>query len=217
MVRENPYIGWSICDLEHGSRLTTRVYVYYFDHCIINNKLYNSDAYYAPCNGNDYVDTDPSERPQWLRLMGRLKSASMSCLSEAGGRLLSPSSPISPQVPMSPQIEMANSVTGMETALFSLLSSSDAFYDRTPWFNPIGRGQHPLSHLLQSLTDDTSCTFQHRVRIINNTGELKGAITVRTEALPLDMVSNVGCIILLGDEGKHRFYLIIPTITSSYK
>jgi len=140
--------------------------------------------------------------------MGRLKSASMSCLSEAGGRLLSPSSPISPAVPMSPQIEMANSVTGMETALFSLLSSSDAFYDRTPWFNPIGRGQHPLSHLGPSLIDDVPCSFQHRVRIINNQGELKGAISVITEALPIDMVANVGCIILLGDEGK-LFYKII--------
>ena len=149
----------------------------------------------------EYNESDPNERPQWLRLMGRLKSASMSCLSEAGGRLLSPSSPISPQVPMSPQIEMANSVTGMETALFSLLSSSDAFYDRTPWFNPIGRGQHPLSHLLSSLNDDTPCTFLHRVRIINNNGELKGAISVRTEALQSETVSNVGCIILLGDEG----------------
>ena len=48
---------------------------------------------------------DGSERPQWLRLVGRLKSASMSCLSEAGGRLMSPSnSPISPHVPMSPQV-----------------------------------------------------------------------------------------------------------------
>lgn len=78
---------------------------------------------------------DGSERPQWLRLVGRLKSASMSCLSEAGGRLMSPSnSPISPHVPMSPQVEMAHSAGGMETALFSLLSSSDPFYDRTPWF-----------------------------------------------------------------------------------
>ena len=52
------------------------------------------------------LDThDGSERPQWLRLVGRLKSASMSCLSEAGGRLMSPSnSPISPHVPMSPQV-----------------------------------------------------------------------------------------------------------------
>ena len=29
---------------------------------------------------------------------------------------------------------MAHSAGGMETALFSLLSSSDPFYDRTPWF-----------------------------------------------------------------------------------
>ena len=32
------------------------------------------------------------------------------------------------------QVEMAHSAGGMETALFSLLSSSDPFYDRTPWF-----------------------------------------------------------------------------------
>ena len=106
---------------------------------------------------------------------------------------------------MSPQIEMANSVSGMETALFSLLSSSDAFYDRTPWFNPLGRGQHPLSHLLDSLTDEKTCSFVHRVRIINNQGVLKGAVTVRTEALPAESVSNVGCIILLGDEGRDFF------------
>ena len=108
---------------------------------------------------------------------------------------------------MSPQIEMANSVSGMETALFSLLSSSDAFYDRTPWFNPLGRGQHPLSHLLDSLTDESTCSFVHRVRIINNQGVLKGAVTVRTEALPAESVSNVGCIILLGDEGKEFGFL----------
>ena len=84
------------------------------------------------------------------------------------------SSPISPHVPMSPQIDMANSATGMETALFSLLSSSDAFYDRTPWFNPIGRGSQPLFHLIPSVQDEQeTVSFQHRVRIISGHGELK--------------------------------------------
>jgi hypothetical protein len=40
------------------------------------------------------------------------------------------------------------------------------------------------------------------VKIINNNGELKGAITVRTEALLPEAISDCGCIILLGDEGK---------------
>ena len=75
---------------------------------------------------------------------------------------------------MSPQIDMANSATGMETALFSLLSSSDAFYDRTPWFNPIGRGSQPLFHLIPSVQDEQEeVSFQHRVRIISGHGELK--------------------------------------------
>ena len=95
--------------------------------------------------------------------------------SEAGGRLLSPSSPISPQVPMSPQIEMANSAGGMETALFSLLSSSDPFYDRTPWFKPIGRGQYPLFHLSKSVNKDMfDQLFTQKIRIINQNGQLKG-------------------------------------------
>jgi len=74
---------------------------------------------------------------------------------------------------MSPQIDMANSATGMETALFSLLSSSDAFYDRTPWFNPIGRGSQPLFHLIPSVQEQETVSFQHRVRIISGHGELK--------------------------------------------
>ena len=89
--------------------------------------------------------------------------------------MLSPSSPISPQVPMSPQIEMANSAGGMETALFSLLSSSDPFYDRTPWFKPIGRGQYPLFHLSKSVNKDMfDQLFTQKIRIINQNGQLKG-------------------------------------------
>ena len=76
---------------------------------------------------------------------------------------------------MSPQIEMANSAGGMETALFSLLSSSDPFYDRTPWFKPIGRGQYPLFHLSKSVNKDMfDQLFTQKIRIINQNGQLKG-------------------------------------------
>lgn len=83
---------------------------------------------------------------------------------------------------MSPQIEMANSAGGMETALFSLLSSSDPFYDRTPWFKPIGRGQYPLFHLSKSVNKDMfDQLFTQKIRIINQNGQLKGIFHYKNE------------------------------------
>ena len=67
-------------------------------------------------------------------------------------------------------------------------------------FKPIGRGQYPLFHLAKSAQQSIAVDFSEKIRIINQSGQLKGAVTLTTSSLDKNELAQVNCIIVLGDE-----------------